>query len=780
MEAAGDEILDALNSENGKLAVRLSGKLCAKFPKASYAKILEQYVRFRLNSNKGNEVTSLEQTLANCGVPSDLRSLALLHRFRLELGQPDRALEAYKLAMQKYPSADIGYAWFCKAIEDSNYRNMAQSSFQLRRWAQDPRMVQFWYALSTVVSLKLQADQFSTKERQLNAMLAYKTIETLRPFRSDQERVIFCHVCEVCGDKSRAIVDELLPLFLNDTDNEFSVDLYLKNFLLTHLKALEDHANLIEVCRRLLTLLDDFGLLTQLIESAKIRQIPRKEVEIIIKARDSRNHRLAYLHMDSVYCESISEKSLEQYLERFHDKPCCVSDLKSYGEKLTSEAIEQSFKKFESGIMHDCNYSRLTEIQDSEHFITLFRKYKGDLDAKLKTDYSPCSYFILKIVESLINDTNITFQNLLASIVILEQYQTLDPYNFDTRVWLVVLYNHLGCPSLAFSHYAQLKVKNLQVDTMDFLMTTRYASLFPVKGHTFFEQVEASDNVYESIDNLPRFIQIAFERQSYGKILGMLELHDKIARSTGRWSKQGERLLQARLFNDKRGGLLRKLNDSWRHLCLYNLNHGISVDKNMPVELNDNRDFSVLGPMAKSCTVVTSYLRQDNAAVLGGNLREMMMGLVERNTSIDQFIQQHGTNLTAQMTASEAWGLEVAQLVYESQLNSTKSANLLAKLRSRPDIQTNGWRLCHDYHTQLATLKSLDQLKRMKDPECKHFIKSQLCLLREKGPLLFQDYISTISASTPTNTIVDKLGLQQHDLDIANSVRTIFKVARNL
>ncbi|SCU88859.1 LAFA_0E14928g1_1 [Lachancea sp. 'fantastica'] len=783
MEAAGDEVLSALTRENGKLAVQLSGKLCAKYPKASYPKILEQYVRFRLNGNvvTGNE--SLEQLLAKCGVPSDLRSLELMHRFRLELAQPDRALEAYKAAMQKYPSAEIGYAWFGKSIEDSNYRNMAQSAFQLRRWSQDPRMIQFWYALSTVASLKLQPGQLSTKERLLNATLAYKSIESLKPFRSDQETVIFCHVCEICENKSQVIVDELLPRFLKGTEKGFSVDLYLKNFLITHLTKLEDHVNLVEVCKRLLTLLDDFGLLTQFIESSKILNLPRKEVEAIIKARDSRNHRLAHVRLDSVYDGSVSNGALDFYLEKFHDKPCCVPDLEHYKEKLPSELIEQSFRKLESGLMHDCNYSRLTDVNGIELFIILFAKYKRTLDEKLKTDYSPCSYFILKIVESLINDTNYTFENALTSIAILEQYQTLDPYNFDTRVWLVVLYNHLGCPSLAFGHYAQLKVKNLQLETVDFLMTTRYASLFPVKDHPFFEHLAAGSNVYESIDNLPRFVQIAFERQSYGKILGMLELHDKLARSTGRWSKQGERLLQARLFNDKRSGLLKNLHESWRQLSLYNLNYGISLEDCKLIELNDNRDFSVLGPMLKNCTTVTAYLKQDNAAVLAASLREMMLGtsgVNELSISIDQILQQHGCALTAQMTASEAWGFEVARIVYESQSNSAKTPELLTKLRARPGVQLNGWLLCHDYHTQLATLKSLDQLKRIKDPELKGFIKSQLRLLREKGPLLFEDYISTISAAKPNISILEKLRLDQYDLEIAKNVQTIFKVARNL
>ncbi|SCV00633.1 LAME_0G11034g1_1 [Lachancea meyersii CBS 8951] len=784
MDSAGDEIIQALARGNGKLALQLSGKLCTRFPKASYPKIMEQYVRFRSNSSKFNAYTMLEPLLEKCSVPSDLRSLELLHKFRFELGQPERALDAYKLAMQKYPSPELGYTWFGKAIEDLNLRHMVQSSFQLRRWSQDPRMVQFWNALSTVALLKMQSNQLNAKEKQLNVALAFKTLEGLKPFQSDQETVVFCHVCDMCENKSQVIVDELLPAFQNSgSEKEFSVDLYLKNFLLKHLAALGDHANLIEVCKYLLTLLDDFGLLKQLIDSAKICGSPRDEIEAVIGIRDSRNHRLAHLHLDAVYSSSISDKSLDFYLERFHDKPCCVPDLTHYKEHLSKNAIEKGLDKFPSGLVHDCNFAKLTEVRDPEHFIALFTKYKSSLNEKVKTDYSSCSYFVLKIVESMINDESITLENVLTSVALLEQYQSLDPYNFDTRVWLIVLYNYLGCPSVAYSHYTQLKVKNLQLDTVDFLMTTRHASLFPTKDHPFYEHLGASDNVYDSADSLPRFIMISFERKSYSKVLGMLELYDKLSRSTGRWSKRGERLQQARLFNDKRGSLLRDLQESWRMLCQYNSNFGVSLEKDMLPELNDNRDFSVLGPMQHTCTKAMAYLRQDSSGVLAASLREILLGscaLGERNLAIERIIQQHGTALTAQMTSSEAWVFKVVHLAYESQIDETKTADLLAHLDAKPDVHTCLWRLAHDVHTQLATLKSLDQLKRIKDPRCRDFIKAQLRQLRERAQIVFPDYISTIRASQIDSTLLQRLGLASYETDAVNSIQAIFKVARNL
>ncbi|SCU90668.1 LADA_0F05688g1_1 [Lachancea dasiensis] len=782
MDNARDSIFEALARGNGKLATQLSAKLCGQFPKASFPRLLDQYVRFRQNKGKYDAKVMLEPLLENSSLPSDLRSLELLHQFRLELGHLDRALDGYKKAMQKYPSLEIGYGWFSKAIEDLNLRHMVQASFQLKRWSQDPRMMQFWNALSTVALIKLQPKQITEKERQLNATLALKTLEGLKPFQSDQETIIFCHVCEICDNKSKEIVVELLPAFEQGSHDKFSVDLYLKNFLINHLSIVGDNHNLFNVCNFLLQYLDDFTILTNLIESGKACNKPKGTVEEIIGIRKSRNHFLARLHLDVVYGGTIMETSIESYLEHFHDKPCCVPDLTHYQKEIPITTIKKSMSKFPGGLVHDCNYTKLVGDNDRTYFFELFSKYKHTLKEKPKTDYSCCSYFILQILHSLINDECLSLENAVTGIALLEEYQALDPYNFETRVWLVVMYNYLGCPTLAYEHFVELKVKNLQVDSVDFLMTTRYSTLFPVKDHGFAGHLRSSDNVHKSTANLPRFIQISFERKSYSKILGMLELYHKVTTSLTKWSRLGEQLQQARIFNDKRGELLRNLQDSLTMLCQYSTNYGIDAGRDLLL-LSDNRDFSILGSMQTTCTEVTAYLKQDSASVLATCLQELLLGLSnsgERNEVIEEILLAHGTALSSKMTPAERWAFGTIKLVYESQFDESKTSQLVEQLSACPELGAQAWHLVHDFHLQLATLKTLDQMKRIKDSKCRSLVKSLLRRLREEGPNLIKQYLDTVAVIEPSNGVLQQLNIKPMKLRIANSIMATFKSARNL
>ncbi|CUS22635.1 LAQU0S06e02498g1_1 [Lachancea quebecensis] len=778
MESTGNEIHKLLSRGNFKQASQLVGKLSGQYPSASYPKVLAQYVKFRQNKQKYDYLSGLEPLIKAKSPPSDARTLSLLHTFLLELGRFDEVLNVYGAAMQKYPNFETGSNWFVRAIEDMNLRHMAQSSFQLRRLSNDPRALQFWNAMATVALTKIHGKSLSGRERELNATLSFKAISSLAPFQSDQETIVFCHVCEQFDNKSREIVDVLLPTFLKG-GKDFSVDLYLKNFLIKHLEILNDHENLFKCCKLLTEYLDDFEILCHLVKSAKALDIPKEEVREHLKVRDSRNHRLAHLELDVIYSQSISNEALHFYLERYHDKPCCVPDLSFYRERIPEGLIESGMKQFSGSLIHECNAIKLSQVTDPELFLELFKKHKHTLREKPKTDYSPCSCFILKIVESLINDKNLNLSNVMTSVLILESYQNEDPHNFDTRIWLVVLYNYLGCPTIAYNHYKELHVKNLQNDTLDHILAARFSTLLPLKDHPFAEQLSGGDRVYESMASLPQFIRISFERKSYSKILGMLELNDKLNRSSTRWSKIGEQLQHTRLFNDKRSELLAKLHESWRLLCLYNVNaSGTNCVESL--RLSDNRDFAVLGSLRDSCTTVTGYMNQDDKAILAGCLREMMLELFsmgERDPIVDKILALG--NFTNSMTATEEWAFETIRLLYEHSPDQDQ-AYLAEQIEAMPKLGSQGWLLTHDYNCQLATLKTLDNLKRIKNQQCKKLVKAKLRDLRDSCQDVFQRYIAEISSCKPNTELLKTLGYADFEHQIARGVLTVLKSSCNL
>ncbi|CAR25293.1 Mdm20p [Lachancea thermotolerans CBS 6340] len=778
MESTGDEIYKLLSRGNFKQALQLVAKLSTQYPSASYPKVLTQYVKFRQNKQKFDFFTGLEPLLKAKSPPSDSRTLSLLHTFLLELGRFDEVLNVYGAAMQKYPNFETGSNWFSRAIEDMNLRHMVQSSFQLRRLSNDLRTLQFWNAMASVALTKLHGESLSERERELNAALSFKSVSSLAPFQSDQETIVFCHVCEQFDNKSREIVDTLLPSFLKG-GKDFSVDLYLKNFLIKHLKVLNDNENMFKCCKLLLEYLDDFEILSHLVASARALNVSKEEVRKHLQVRDSRNHRLAHLELDVIYSQSISDETLRFYLERYHDKPCCVPDLSFYRKSIPDGLIERGMTQLPDSLMHECNAIKLTQATSPDLFLELFKKYKQTLRKKPKTDYSPCSSFVLKIVESLINDKNVNLSNVVTSVLILESYQDEDPHNFDTRIWLVVLYNYLGCPTIAYNHYKELHVKNLQNDTLDHIVASRFSSLLPFKDHPFVEQLSSGDKVYESLINLPQFIRISFEKKSYSKILGMLELNDKLNRSSARWSKIGEQLQHARLFNDKRGELLAKLHESWRHFCLYNVNaSGEKCVKSL--HLSDNRDFAVLGSLRDSCTTVTGYMDQDEGAILAGCLQEMMIeffSMGERDPTIDKLLDIR--NYTASMTATERWAFETIRLLYQHSPDQGQAA-LAEQIKAMPKLSSQGWLLTHDYNCQLVTLKTLDNLKRIKNQECKKSIKTQLRGLRDSCKDVFQSYIAEISSCEPNTEILNALGYADAEHHIAKGVLAVLKSSCNL
>lgn len=167
----------------------------------------------------------------------------------------------------------------------------------------------------------------------------------------------------------------------------------------------------------------------------------------------------------------------------------------------------------------------------------------------------------------------------------MENYQVKDPHNFDTMCWLIVLYMYLGLVPDAYFHFINLKIKNVQTDSLDYMIFSRFSTLFPNKQSDFYSKTfHEHNNLYDtSLANLPRYIQVAFERNSYSKILGMLEMRDKLMKSYTRWSKTLENLQFSRLCNDKRGHLLQKLHEDWR-----------SLEMTQSVSFSDNRDFSIL------------------------------------------------------------------------------------------------------------------------------------------------------------------------------------------
>lgn len=754
-----DNVLELIERGSFKQATQSVAKLARQFPSATYFKVLEQYVRFRQNPGKYSYEKGLAPIVEAQSPPNDPKSLELLHTFLVELRMYGLALAVYEKAMKKYPTFENAYHWFVKALDDMNFGHMGRAALQLPRFSSDPRSLTLWHAVATVALFKYQRSGLSQQELKLLPHLAYKSVDGLRPLVTDQERIVFCHVCELFGsDRSREIVDELLPALFKEEQS--SVDLYLKSFLVDHLKRLGDDANMFKSCEKLLVYFDDFELLKELIRSGKSVGKSRDELVQQLELRSSRNYRLARLELDMVFggVGGIADGALRQYLERFHNKPCCSVDLSHYCKSghLSVERILAGMDEFPQDLIHDCNKRKISSFLSSsvdiQGYTNLFAQYKHTLKEKPKTDYSSCAYFILQIVQSLVSDERLSLENVVASIAILENYQAQDPYNYDTRVWLIVCYCYLGLANEAYGHYKELKVKNVQNDIVDHLLYTRFSTMFPNKNHAYIREVVNQEKIYESMENVPQYIRIAFEKKSFSKILGMLEFNDRLVRSSMRWIKVVENLQLTRVLNDKRGAAMKQLHEYLRQAEMHNL--AFENKGGLDVAWQDNRDFSVLSQdgcdsgsgSGSSSSSVTGYMSVSNDWITLCCVRELMIELValgESSATVDEYLQKADTSFVHKnMSAVESWSFQVFRYLYE---NGADHKELIGVLREMPEARgTDTWLLNHSYLGLLTTFKTLDNLKKIKDKEVRALIKNKLRDLRGSCDEMFQEYAEKV------------------------------------
>lgn len=780
-----EEIFDLIRKSNFKQCNERISQLRRQLPKSVYFQVLEVYAKYKQSPSKFNYEASLGKDFGLNGnkVTTEIRALELLHRFFVELEKYDEALNIYEQVNFKYPSFDLTYEWFSKALDDFNLKHMSKSSLQLVKFRDAStvpvREYYFWNAISTIALFKYQSYKLNKQEKSILPLLAYKNLCNLKPFISPQEVIVFCSVCEELfpndATKKQEIVDECLPQLAD------SVDLYLKNFMVRNIKE-NDHQTMFDGCRLMLKSIDDYELIKNLIKSGKELGQSTEELKKLIYdlVGDSRNSRLANFELDLAFESKITDSSLTFYLSKFHNKPCCAADIENYRNYIDDGSLKSIFTSLvdQDDLIHDANAYKLNLCETST--IELYSKHKESLKSKPKTDYSSNSVFILDIVKDILKGKPDLKQVLLA-LSVLENYQSKDLHNFDTSVWMIALYMYLGLVPLAYSYFLELKVKNVQCDSVDFILFSRYASLFPQKQHDILHKTLSEHNsLYDvSMARLSRFQLIAFERKGYSKILGMFDFRSKLERSINRWSEICESHHLARLCNDKRTVLLQQLHSNWR-----------AMEMSGPVSWSDNRDWSIFGDniSVSNLPQVLEYAKVDDDSILINCLKEFMIELIptnEKNEKLDieikKIIDEDLLN-KAPLSEIERWSFQIFYDIY-----ANNGDNLQLLLEQSISVPENTWKLSNVYTTKLSTLKTLDNFKRIKDKQTKQVIKNSISQLRESCDDLFSSYKSQIEATCrelklgESQKLLNSLGFEPLlPQGILDNLYTVQKSMRNL
>ncbi|EJS41853.1 mdm20p [Saccharomyces arboricola H-6] len=790
-----EEILGLISKSSFKQCYARLGQLQKQFPNAAYFKILEAYVKFKQSPSKFEYRKLLDEPygLKGTNITGDTRSLEFLHNFFMELGKYNEALHVYERGNFKFPSYELSYHWFTKALEDANYNEMGKASLQLAKHCDSgflpKRAYYFWNAISTLAIMRFQKDTVSEPKKVLLAKLARQSLLNLKPFENVQEIIVYCSVLDELFPASREISEEIVAITFINFDT--SVNLYLKNYILKHAKLLNSPEKLFEVCSKLIGKgLDDYELIINLIDAAHKLSKPQEELQNWINENlgDSRNTRLARLKLDLVYSKSVSESSLSYYLSKYHNKPCCSIDVSRYMDHISTDMLKNVMAKYDptdNDLIHHCNALELKLLESNS--INSYNKFKETLTKKSITDYSSCSAFILEIIKSVCKETNPDLKDILLCITILENYQTKDPHNFDTMCWLIVLYMYLGLVPDAYFHFSNLKIKNVQTDSMDYLIFTRFSTLFPNKQSDFYSKTfHEHNNLYDvSLANLPKYIQIAFEKNSYSKIPGMFEMRDRLMKSHTRWMKTLENLQFSRLCNDKRSNILQKMHTDWR-----------SLEMTGDISFSDNRDFSILDEHFGQFFCrdkVLEYANLSKESIMLGLIRELIIEVLPSGEKTKQIsilfeklpLANLEDLLNNNLTKVESVSFLIFFEIYEN--NGKELHSLISKLMDIPLNAKQNWNISHIYLTKITTLKTLDSLKRIKDKEVQKLIKNSLKELRGCCDNLFKGYSNTLIQAFEdlqrgeSNELLKELDFKPESVkNTKNSLLSIQKNVRNL
>lgn len=131
---------------------------------------------------------------------------------------------------------------------------------------------------------------------------------------------------------------------------------------------------------------------------------------------------------------------------------------------------------------------------------------------------------------------------LLQATVILEFAWSRSKSNFQLSLMLVRLYSCFGCGSLAMRAYQRLFLKQVQLDTLSWIMFDRISTLHPhpisdssdgsSKTRTLVEQLQKQQKLYKtSREHINKNTWLSFKHGSYNAIFEFREVTQKLSHS---------------------------------------------------------------------------------------------------------------------------------------------------------------------------------------------------------------------------------------------------------
>ncbi|KIP09553.1 hypothetical protein PHLGIDRAFT_102803 [Phlebiopsis gigantea 11061_1 CR5-6] len=575
-------IYDAIDTGSNKSAIVACNKLLKKQPKNDLIKALKALALVR--SQKVEESLYLcDEVLAS--KPSDEATLSALSHVLRGLGRHLDIIAMYDTAWKQQPSnEDLGAQTFSANARTGNWKAAQQVATKLHKLFKDERYL-YWSVFCAI----LQANDATTQPtlRPVLFKLAHRLLSSAQTpsfYSSDR---FYVHLTilkelELWDDATALLSSEIGQTICstNLTIDELRREIWKAKGSMKEegeraqqrVKEKDDR-NWLEFLSVLDATFWDVSSAPETAEEAKdacLHQIT-KAVEFFAQIADNdgardRSGPLALLELEKrAVSHGLSKDPdaiytlAESYFERFGDKACCFEDLVpyvqfsgdhlsnwiAYLEKHTSTATPEDLRRTINALKllrYNLTQEQLTPELEAARATQYIRLYLDGMvhgQSLPDTELQPVDDLVVLGAHAFVTlwKTTGDVSFLYRAVVILEFASGKSKQSYVIRLLLIQIYHLLGAPSLALEHYRQLSVKQVQTDTLSYLILSR-ASTFALSslGDLTYstECMEASQIYLSNSTDTAEFVVRAFFAEKYSQIPDFVYLEDRLDNSLQR------------------------------------------------------------------------------------------------------------------------------------------------------------------------------------------------------------------------------------------------------
>ncbi|KAI0006129.1 actin cytoskeleton organization protein [Russula compacta] len=572
-------IYDALDSGSHKSALVACNKLLKKHPKNDHLKALKALALTR--AQKFEEAIVLcEEVLAT--KPTDDGTInALMHALR-HLGRFADLVKLFEDAFKQQPDNDeFGRQAFFANVRAGNWKAAQLLANRLNKQFHNDRYV-FWGITCTL--LQANDPMTATEMRDILLKLAHRLIvASWKQVEVHPDR-LFLHttILQQLGlyKDARELLETESGRFL--CARNLSCD-YLRREIMKVGGWQKEEGDIAEqriTEKRDRNWLEFVSVLDATFLPSTDHQSPQLDlVQRVAKTRDlftkvseddgsrDRTAWLGLMELEKlcVRHDVPSEPSrllnlLKHYFEIFGDKAACHEDLRPYTD-LNSEvltdwitflrgtnhtpssgiALRRSINSHKL-LRYGLSAVQLTVDQEGARAADLVREYFEALPLGKdlpKLELQPADDLAILAAQVYVN--MFALDNAVAhihnAVVILEYASRKSPQSYQIHLELVRIYRLLGAPQLALDHYRLLNVKQVQNDTISYLILSRATnfSLAATGDLTYASECLESSHIYFSnSQETSEFIVKAFSMEKYSQIPELVIFEERLDNSLQR------------------------------------------------------------------------------------------------------------------------------------------------------------------------------------------------------------------------------------------------------